>query len=447
MSSGTETTKVLIIGAGMSGTQAAKIFHENGMTDFIILEASTRMGGRMLKTEFAGVTVEKGAGWIHGIEENPIWELAQKYNISGQKTTYNSYVAVDDNGNNVTSDVIKAHYDFELAKDVMNDILIDKYDTDGPDITLRTGLQLGGWQPDTPAEQILEYFAYDFDNAEKADITSFLNYLVIENRSSTFEEEDYFITDSRGYEHIVQREMQSILQPDDTRLRFREEVVEIRYDDTSVTVLTSFNNTYQGDYAVLTVSIGVLQKGSVRFVPPLPYWKKELFHKMRMRTYTKIFLHFPYKFWGDTEMTLLASERRGYWPVWDNSEYAGRQPAGTNIFMCTVTGQEADRIRRMTPAQVRNEAMQVLRQMYGPSIPEADDILIPDWHSDPLTYGSYSSWPLGFSELDHLLMGQALGSLHFAGEAYADDWATVTGAYESGRETAWEILDLINNDK
>ena len=197
----------------------------------------------------------------------------------------------------------------------------------------------------------------------------------------------------------------------------------------------------------MTFSLGVLQKGNVQFVPALPYWKNELVHKFRIRTYTKIFLHFPSKFWRDSEMTLFTSKRRGYWPIWDNSEYKGRQPTGTNIFMCTVTGQEADRIRRMTPAQVRNEAMQVLRQMYGPSIPEADDILIPDWQSDPLAYGSYSSWPFGFSANDHDLLREPLGRLHFAGEAFhPDEWSSVRGAYLSGIDTAYTILDLIKYD-
>ena len=41
-----------------------------------------------------------------------------------------------------------------------------------------------------------------------------------------------------------------------------------------------------------------------------------------MGVYTKIYLRFPYRFWpsGDgTEFFLYASDRRGYYPVWQAS--------------------------------------------------------------------------------------------------------------------------------
>ena len=38
---------VIIIGAGMSGLSAAKEFVDNGFTNFMILEAENRIGGRI----------------------------------------------------------------------------------------------------------------------------------------------------------------------------------------------------------------------------------------------------------------------------------------------------------------------------------------------------------------------------------------------------------------
>ena len=42
------------------------------------------------------------------------------------------------------------------------------------------------------------------------------------------------------------------------------------------------------------------------------------------------------------------------------------------------------------------ESMAVLRKMFGSDIPDAIDIVVPDWIDDPLTYGTYSSWPTGY---------------------------------------------------
>ena len=49
---------VLILGAGMSGVSAAKSLHENGVDNFMIIEARDRMGGRMRSEQFGGVRVE-----------------------------------------------------------------------------------------------------------------------------------------------------------------------------------------------------------------------------------------------------------------------------------------------------------------------------------------------------------------------------------------------------
>ena len=45
---------VLILGAGMSGIAAAKTLNDNGVTNFIILEARNEIGGRMRAADFAG---------------------------------------------------------------------------------------------------------------------------------------------------------------------------------------------------------------------------------------------------------------------------------------------------------------------------------------------------------------------------------------------------------
>uniref|UniRef100_A0ACD6AM42 Uncharacterized protein n=1 Tax=Avena sativa TaxID=4498 RepID=A0ACD6AM42_AVESA len=71
--------KVIIVGAGMSGISAGKRLSEAGITDFIILEATDRIGGRIQNTEFTGVNVEMGANWVEGVngdEMNPIWNMA-----------------------------------------------------------------------------------------------------------------------------------------------------------------------------------------------------------------------------------------------------------------------------------------------------------------------------------------------------------------------------------
>ena len=64
---------------------------ENGVEDIIILEASERVGGRIRKQEFGGVSVELGAGWVAGVggtKINPVWDLAKQANL---RTCFSDY--------------------------------------------------------------------------------------------------------------------------------------------------------------------------------------------------------------------------------------------------------------------------------------------------------------------------------------------------------------------
>lgn len=68
--------KILIIGAGVAGLSAANHLVKNGCTDFRILEARGRIGGRIISIPIGPQRVELGANWIHGVLGNPMFELA-----------------------------------------------------------------------------------------------------------------------------------------------------------------------------------------------------------------------------------------------------------------------------------------------------------------------------------------------------------------------------------
>lgn len=85
--------KVLILGGGVAGITAARTLSEQGITDFIIIEARDELGGRMRSHKFGTptnqYTTEVGANWIQGTQrgsgpENPILNLAKKHNVTTQ---------------------------------------------------------------------------------------------------------------------------------------------------------------------------------------------------------------------------------------------------------------------------------------------------------------------------------------------------------------------------
>lgn len=67
---------------------------------------------------------------------------------------------------------------------------------------------------------------------------------------------------------------------------------------------------------------------------------------------------------------------------------------GSNILVVTITNEESKRIEAQSDEETLRESMEVLRDMFGPSIPDAIDILVPRWWSNRFQRGSYSNYPI-----------------------------------------------------
>ena len=77
----TEHVEVAVIGAGVAGLGAARVLADAGV-DVTVLEARERIGGRTHTVEVAGRAVDAGAAWIHGLDGNPMGELAAEVGVS-----------------------------------------------------------------------------------------------------------------------------------------------------------------------------------------------------------------------------------------------------------------------------------------------------------------------------------------------------------------------------
>ncbi|KAI3405312.2 hypothetical protein KGF56_001884 [Candida oxycetoniae] len=70
---------VVIIGGGMSGVKTAIDLYNGGIKDTLILEATSRLGGRILtmkSLEKQGTVYDLGASWFHDSLKNPLFDKA-----------------------------------------------------------------------------------------------------------------------------------------------------------------------------------------------------------------------------------------------------------------------------------------------------------------------------------------------------------------------------------
>ena len=89
-------TKVLILGAGLSGIRAAKTLLDRNITDILILEGKNYTGGRIHSVTFAKLyTIQAGANWIHFINDEETKALKERRDamkILGIPSNYSDFI-------------------------------------------------------------------------------------------------------------------------------------------------------------------------------------------------------------------------------------------------------------------------------------------------------------------------------------------------------------------
>lgn len=266
---------VLIGGAGMAGIEAARRLDAKGV-DFLILEASERVGGRLQEKRFGGFVLESGANWIQGLNGNPIWELKKAYGLRGVRNDFDDLVVYDQDGAFVdapyeTNEGAQADEAYvgagrysrrclqpetpgELNQNTLrfcrriNGAFVDA--TAGDDQSNEEGERLfNGFVADTPLKRLFQYYSQDFEWAEAPGVTS-LNNTLPANSYVDFRDANYMaLNDPLGYARLALKHAATFLRTSensDTRVRFSDARLKL-----STRVLTV--DTSRSDRVSLTV--------------------------------------------------------------------------------------------------------------------------------------------------------------------------------------------------
>ncbi len=434
---------VLILGAGFAGIAAAKTLHDAGITNFTILEARNRVGGRTDHEAFAGVIVERGANWIQALDRedlqiHPLWRLKEKCGLNGTFFDYDSLTAYSQNGTNVTDTAsFNLRYeDWDSAIAAMEEVALQN---NIPDVSIREGLTDAGWVPETPEDDFIEWFGIDYCLAEPPEVSSRNTYPDPEPLDGDAE---FIVYDQRGFSWLVECLVEEFLEPEDDRLHFNSTVSKVEWGDECVCVTTqedSETKTYCAPYAVVTFSFGVLQSDNVEFKPPLPDSKMDIINKIGMVNYQKIFVQYNERFWDEVYNIGYGSEQRGYYPIFQPLDQF--LPGNANIVLVTLTGELGIQAVEGPEEDIATNLTRVLRTIYGDSVPEPADILVSNWWEDPLFLGTYSGVPVGVSFEERGSIADPIGRLYISGEGVSRYAGYTHGAYLAGIDSANAILE------
>ncbi|MEI6800918.1 MAG: NAD(P)/FAD-dependent oxidoreductase, partial [Pseudomonadota bacterium] len=394
-----------------------------------LLEARWGVGGRVSTSKiWAGQPVDLGAQWIHGANGNPITTLAQNVSAKTVPTDPDSEIIYDSAGKELTA---AGYRTLETLRSQMQKALTTAQDSLSKDVTLQQALEDGlAWPSRSAADKItLRYLINSGYEQEYSGSYSQMSALWFDD-DQAFGGADLMFP--LGYSAI----------PDSLAagldIRFGEVVTQIATQASGV-VVTTQSRTYSADAVILTLPLGVLQSGTVKFVPALPSDKVAALAGLGMGSLNKCILRFDRRFWPQAyDWIGTTTVAAGQWSEWISLS----KPTGQPILVGFNAADFGRQLEDLTDAKTVASAMAALRKIYGSSLPNPTGFQITRWGKDPYAMGAYSYVKLGgTSALRSVLAKPIAQKIFFGGEAtHRRYFATVHGAYLSGQQAALDVM-------
>ncbi len=426
--------RVIVIGAGMSGLAAAdRLVRQYGYSQpgqVIVLEASSRIGGRIQTDRSFGTAVDLGASWIHGITNNPLTTIANSITAPRFASNYDSVAVYDIAGPRLSAADYNAgetrfNTVFDQVQRIKGQLSIDQ------PLSL-TYSQVGATTGLTPAQQ-RAFRWHSFFNIE-AELSLNLNRL----STMSFDEELEFggndVLLPFGYDALVNKVALGL----DIRRNVQVTAIDCRTSGR-VTVATN-KGTLTADRCIVTLPLGVLKAGAVAFLPGLPSNVTNSIRRLGFGRVYKMAMKFPSVFWPATTQFIghvQQSERSTFHLI--NMKPVQNQP--TLVLYCV--DDYAAYLEGLGTTAAMNVIFTELVKMFGASIPRPIQILSTQWNNSPLSRGAYTCWAVNSNPYDMNAFSQLVnGTLTFAGEHTSAQYpGTVHGAYLSGRRAAQTVAN------
>jgi Monoamine oxidase len=427
----------LVIGAGIAGLTAARLLAGAGR-HVVVLEARERVGGRVWTDRSDGFVTDRGASWIHGIIDSPVYEAATAFGLRTTEFTVGGYqpdsrpiAHYSPSGVRLTPAQAAAYVADIHAVD---DALRHAVEASAPDASYRdvteaalaAAGEAAGWDGER-VQRVREYLEHRSEEQYGAWIEDLAAHGLDDDQ---IEGDEVVFPD--GYDGLASALAEGV----DVRLGHL--VSRVEWSRRGITATTS-EGEFEAREVIITVPVGVLQSDDFEIAPALPEPVAGALSRLEMNAFEKVFLRFADRFWDEGVYVI---RRQGPDSRWWHSWYDLTALHDTPTLLTFAAGPAAEATRRWTDAEVVASVMEQLRHLYGAAAPDPIAVGRTHWQDDPFTRGSYAYMTPGSTTADHDALATPVGDvLHLAGEAtWTDDPATVTAAMRSGHRAAERVL-------
>ncbi len=426
-----ENDRVIVIGGGIAGLAAAWRLQRAGV-QVLVLEARDRVGGRLWTSyDYGRFPVELGAEFIHG-DRVVTWRFLEQFGLR----------AIDDPSQDRRYFGLDGHVvpSAELSRPLGEGIFAP--------LAQAAEAWFAAGKPDTDLATALRWWAEEHGIAVTPANWSLWRTLAAIGWSADLEEIGVYGEVEATYEGDGWRNWRIAEGQQALADRFAAElaahlrlgcVVErVEVTGAEVRIATSAGD-FTGTWAVVALPLGVLQAGTVEFVPALPEDLAEAIARLSPGYSLKVVVEFTEDPWPPEIGCLFVTTPHGIWER-PGLGFAAPEP----VFSLLVGGSDARRLGALPEDAAVREVVhafgRVLGKDFGGAVRRAQVI---DWGDDPWCRGGYSVVPPGGSGLRARFHDVVAGRLVFAGEhTNVERPSTVHGAIESGLRAAEQILAL-----
>ena len=254
-----------------------------------------------------------------------------------------------------------------------------------------------------------------------------------------------------GYSSLIQ----SYAAPIMDKVEIEAAVTKINYKKSTVKVIynkggSTANTILKTKKVILTVPLGVLKAESIKFLPKLPLRTRRSISKIGMGRMNKIFMFWNPDdvFWPSNIETFGdVKERNVDLQFFNPSTYNDGKP----MLFAFFAGDDVESIESNQSnfeSEVQDIAMSALRNMFGNTIPDPEQVVVTRWNEDKYTKGSYSFNQLGMSKTERKKLAKPIkqNRIFISGEATNFRYFQTThGAYWAGKSAAQKVSNALKS--
>jgi monoamine oxidase len=399
--------EVIVVGAGAAGLAAAAELARAGR-DVVVLEARERIGGRCDTRRMPGlaVPVELGAEFIHGRPEATL-ALLERACVPGVDSTRTQRF--------IHHGSLRPIDAFAEAHKAMRATAALKKEDLAFEAFLKSRRDL---PPLTRAFATM--MVQGFDAADPAQVSA--RDIAEEWKTALGSSQ---MRPQGGYGPLLGHLVK------DLSVKLNMAVREIRWQRGAVEIAG-----FRARQAVITLPLGVLQSGSVRFSPPITK-KRAALEKLASGPVIRVAMRFREPFWEKRcpNVAFFHSPLAPFPTFWTPL------PMRAPLLTAWAGGPKAARLTGLSEKQLLRKAVASVRSVFG-RVPEPEAACVQDWAADPFARGGYSYVKVNGHGARRILQKSLEDTLFFAGEATdtQGEAGTVAGALQSGIRAARELM-------